>query len=197
MALPAKSAPPGLGTKHVHYTTPAAGGGCGGVLHLPVAVAARPGAPILLYTRASGTSGGDTLSEKVLAASEKVYELAGEYPCEPYGGVEPGHFLHPRPALALAAERALVCGAILVAPTLNRFVRWRESYKVDYRTQRLRWYLVPPSEDDFRALRQLTGDVILATLLHPTASESDQQSYLTTLTGKAGRPRGRRVGRKR
>lgn len=180
----------------MQYTMPGGAVGLGGVVHLTAARAARPDAPIILYPRASGTSGGANLHEKTRAAAEKVYEMVGEYPCWALGGVEAGHFLYPRPLLELAAAEARRSGGILVAPTLNRFVRWRESYKVDYITQRRRRFSVPPSEEDFAALRQLTDGVVLATLLHPRATEAEQHSFLTKLTGRAGRPERRKPKRR-
>jgi hypothetical protein len=71
---------------------------------------------------------------------------------------------------------------MVVAPDLSRFIR-AKAY--DRRTNRDAW----PTREEFMALGEMTGNVVLATLAHPSLQEDRLHSLATKRTGKAGRPR--------
>jgi hypothetical protein len=159
----------------------------GGILHLPDALELYPERRLVLYNRTSGygkQTGQDRskLAEKQMVLYRAVRKLT-DRPLKAVISIpgERGKLSAPRPGLTDAARRAWKLNAILVAYELSRFLR-PEAY--DPRTNPH----AEPTADEYRQLHEMTGGVVLATVLPPWLSEGERHSHATRRTGRAGRP---------
>lgn len=164
-------------------------GGTEDILHLPEALGRYPDHGIYVYNRVSSYDqagkGKLKLEEKTRAVVEKVRELAPGKLRAIISGIEEGKLSKPRRKLLDAAERAAKGWRgpmMLVASDLSRFIR-SEDYdrriNIDAR----------PTPDEFARLRAMTRGLVLATLAHPSMTESERHSLATKRNDKCGRPR--------
>lgn len=160
--------------------------GVGGILPLAKALADHPNTGLTVYSRVSSCGqagpGKVLLEEKTKALVQEVETIAPDKIRRIVSAVEEGKLAGPRRNLVDAAEFAKKNGLILVAADLSRFIRAQEYHR---RTNRNAW----PTSKEFAALRELTGNVTLATVADPGLSENERHAKATRRTGKAGRPR--------
>jgi hypothetical protein len=78
-------------------------------------------------------------------------------------------------------QRARLFRSIVVARDLTRFLRSASYHRWKNREAR-------PTPEEFADLRELTWDAVLATVIHPSASEADRMGAAIERSGKAGRP---------
>lgn len=156
------------------------------ILHVPDALERYPEISHVFYHRLSSGGQGSKgkLAEKTLAAENELLKLTAgtrsRLLWEAYG-IEEGKLSMPRPKLIEAAAFAAEQGAILVAADLSRFIR-SEAY------HRCTNFDAEPTQRELAKLGRLTNGVILATVLHPNATESERHSNATKRTMKCGRP---------
>jgi len=164
-----------------------AGENCGGILHLPDALERYPEAGIAIYNRVSSWGqagkGKAKLVEKTDTIVKEVLMFAPGKLRHTVQGVEEGKPSAKRPKLLEAAEVAREHGLILVASDLSRFLR-SEAY------DRRKNHEVKPTPEEVTEFRETIGwDIILATIAHPTITESERHSLATKRTKKCGRRR--------
>lgn len=138
----------------------------------------------VLYTRLSGASQScnGKAAEKANAFVQDFRRLAPNWEIvDVVHGVEGGKLSGERRYLRTAVEKAIKHEAFVIAPVLSRALR---SASYDRRTNVDAW----PTTDEFEAFHEFTKHVTFMTVIPPDASESEQHSYLTKRTGKAGRP---------
>jgi hypothetical protein len=159
---------------------------CGGILHLPDALERYPKKDLLLYNRVSSWGQAGKGKEKLVDKTHAVYlalrNVTARRLRRTSRGVEEGKLSEPRTKLVEAAEYATGYGSILVASDLSRFIR-SEAYC--HETNREAW----PTPGEFARLHEITGGVILATILNPAITEAERHRWATTRTRRAGRPR--------
>jgi hypothetical protein len=159
----------------------------GGVLWLPEALERHSDRGIVVYNRVSGwdQAGKDMadLHAKTDALAEEVRRLAPGKVRRVVQGIESGKPLKPRRRLIEAAKYARAHDCIVVTSVLSRFLR-AGAFSRNDPVGREAWPL--PSE--FARFHRRTLGVPCATVAQPLLSESESHSWLTNLTGKAGRP---------
>ena len=151
----------------------------GGILHLPDALRLYPAKNVIVYGRESSPTGH--VAAKTRPAVVEVRRLAPGRLRRITAAVESGKLSQPRHTLVEVCKNALQRNAMVVTTDLSRFLR-AESYC--RRKNRHAW----PTDDEFRRLHELTGNVVLATVERPDLSEDQRHSKATRRTGKAGRP---------
>lgn len=139
--------------------------------------------PVVLYVRVSTANQAKdgNLREAVEDATRQLAKL-GVDPIKTFKGVEGGRLRDDRPMLGAALAYARRHGAILVAPSRDRFIRGKLAGPACRRHHEL------PSVAEYRWLLRLADSVALATLIHPDADARGQQ----TRRGQAAK--GRRGG---
>jgi DNA invertase Pin-like site-specific DNA recombinase len=151
----------------------------------------------VLYCRASTNEQDDDgcLLRAIIDAIKKL-KAAGVRIIAVYDGVETSNIYGDRLRLMWAIEEARQHGAVLVAPSRDRFIRARSFC----RGQKLK--AEPPNEFEYRELARMTDGVLLATIQDPDASPEEVRSQ-QTLGGqriggrKGGRPRKSKPGDKK
>lgn len=159
----------------------------GRVLHLPDALDLHPEKSLILYNRTSGygsQSGHNKskLDEKATALYRAIREVTDRRLRKIESVVECSKLAEPRRGLLRASEDARKLNAIVVAHDLSRLFRPAD---YDRRTNPD----AEPTRQEYEQLREMTGGVVLATVLPPWLTEAQRHGYLTKRTGKAGRPR--------
>lgn len=156
---------------------------------IPLSEAAEryPGARVVVYGRVSSWGqagpGKAKIGNQTSAVYREVKKTAADFRVRYLPrGVEEGKLSNPRPSLRDAVDYATKCGAIIVAADLSRFIR-SESY---HRTKNPD---AVPTKREMELLRKFTLCVPLATVLDPSASESERHSAATRRPGTCGRPR--------
>ncbi len=156
------------------------------ILHVLDALERYPDKNLVFYHRLSSPGQGSKgkLAEKTLAAENELLALTtgtGSRLLWVVKCIEEGKMSTPSRKLIDAAAFAAERGAILVAADLSRFIR-SEAYHRCTNSD------AEPTQKELAQLGRLTNGVILATILHPNATESERHSLATKRTGKCGRP---------
>jgi hypothetical protein len=164
-------------------------GSTGGIRHFADVFKNNPTVGFILYHRVSSREQGGKHRAKLEAKTNAIFavveKLAGNAPIKTFCGVEEGRLSTPRQTLVRACELATAfrpMGLVVVAADLSRFIR-SEVYDRRKNPEAV------PTLGEFAQLRDLTRGANLATLLPPSATDSERHRASILRGGAAGRPR--------
>ncbi|QDT54484.1 hypothetical protein Pan44_25170 [Caulifigura coniformis] len=155
--------------------------------HLPALLSLTAVLRIVLYVRVSGRNQarGDNLEHRLQYLRNRLRGLNVENIAE-FTEVGSG-WKNERPQLANAITFAREHGAVVVAASMDRFVR-----HADYNSDRDENFL--PAVADFQQLLREAGSVRLATCMHPDATPAEIAKEQTKWNPNTGRPKKRKAG---
>ncbi len=156
--------------------------------HIPLLLARVGRLPIVLYCRVStdDQQKHGNLRDEEVEAIQQLSMLRYELGINLFvlSGVETSNVRGERPLLVEAIALAKSRGAILVAPSRDRFIRW------GHFTRGVPDELEPPTIVEYLLLQDLAGTVPLATILPPDAPEAR-----STQIKRGHKAKGRKGGR--